>query len=529
MNPPTIQTVFPDKPETHRPGEFGTIISEVVLAEGASAADRVLGIAGPPEAVAAVVEVCEKEGYTVVEGAATAAEITLADIVAQLEKQAALQQPELVKAMLAKWDDLIAMFSPKKGPAHGERKHHKNSPSTLDAKNVCPGAYQRSGVSNARAEFGTMLHEACDSGDYSKLLDEELDVVLSCLDFVNERNAEFGPDPILLQEDYLPIDDRKVNGKDDPTSAGYLDRGIVARDFSRAAVRDFKFGLNPVTAADKNLQGITYSLGLLRWVELKFGVEARKKIKEIDVDFIMPYIGPEGTISTHTFKAEEFNRLYLQVCLVVAKAERMQAIFEEAENLKTPHARRVELLNSIEPELNPTESGCLFCGRLAICPAVGRMALSVSDKYEPLKVPGIINPSLVGTPEEAASALKFYAVMKELCESYRMMCTNRAVEDENWTPVGYSIVPSVRRTIIDKQKFYDTIRPLLSESDFLNSIDFTFGPVEEAVQLRAPRGKKKAALQELKDLLRVSGATEESDPIYSLHMDKKTTKTPSES
>jgi len=68
---------------------------------------------------------------------------------------------------------------------HGERVHHRNSPSTLDPTEACPGYKPESGTTNAAAEKGTELHEVCDGASSAHLNDDELRQVNRCLEYVD--------------------------------------------------------------------------------------------------------------------------------------------------------------------------------------------------------------------------------------------------------------------------------------------------------------------------------------------------------
>lgn len=500
----TVPTVSPDKPETHRPGEFGTVISEVVTKEEFERRSS--------EAEAAVNRaLCPKSGAEVVEKAAAAADPIetegnlslqkLSAAVTKVVRRAAVpleRRTEALRSIAAIIDKLYANVESSGG--HGARKHHKNSPSTLQSKEVCPGYFQQSNVSNARAELGTAMHEACDTGDFSSMDDEQVEVIEACLARVKEVFDSYGPGARILKEDYLPIDDRLP----DPTSAGYLDRGIISANGKRAAVLDFKFGLWPVEPAATNLQGLTYGLGILR---------QDPRVEEVYVEFLMPYIDG-GTLSNHTFTRAELERAKLRVYTVIARAEAAQEAFEQSELADTPE-EKAKILSRIQ--FNPTDKGCMFCDNKARCPALNQFALVVSSKYQPLQLPNIINPALISNPDDAAKGLQFFGIMKTLAESFRKRCTDKALNDEEtWLPTGYDLSLSVRRTIADKVRFYETIKPLLTQEELLQTMEFTLGPLEEAVKKKAPRGKKKAAVEELKLLLRANGATKESEPVASL-------------
>jgi len=367
-----------------------------------------------------------------------------------------------------------------------ERKHHKFSPSKLQSLEACPG-YESENTTSLASAAGTLQHDAADSGDFSKLDDEQMEKVQMCIDFVDEQVARLGPGAILIREEYLPIDEAE-------TTAGYLDVGAVSADGKKAIVIDFKYGLNPVEDAKNNLQGMAYLLGIYR---------RYPTIEEADVFFLMPY---QHNISHAPFTKAEFADMYLRICTIVARAKKATAAFET-------NAPALE-------ELKPTNGTCVFCARKADCPALHKLVLKAGKKYDPLVVPDVINPLLISSPVDAAKALKFFDVMAALAKSYRSKATEKAMNEENWVPEGYGLTSVSRRSIVNKGAFFETIKGLLTPEQVTECIDFTLGPVEKIVSESAPRGKKKEAVEDLKNLLAMNGATEEGAPIAVLRQKK---------
>ena len=63
-------------------------------------------------------------------------------------------------------------------------EHHALGPSTLKYVEICPG-YRSSDETNPFAEEGTMLHEAAETGNLDGLNDEQIRLVISCLDYLS--------------------------------------------------------------------------------------------------------------------------------------------------------------------------------------------------------------------------------------------------------------------------------------------------------------------------------------------------------
>jgi len=61
-------------------------------------------------------------------------------------------------------------------------KHAKHSPSSLGYKEICPAFRGRSGT-NPAAEEGTLMHEALEKDDFSKLNEEQAFLCGLCRDY----------------------------------------------------------------------------------------------------------------------------------------------------------------------------------------------------------------------------------------------------------------------------------------------------------------------------------------------------------
>lgn len=70
-------------------------------------------------------------------------------------------------------------------------QHHELGPSTLKYVEICP-SYRSSNETNVFAEEGTKLHEAAETGNLDGLDEEQMRLVISCLDYIKplEENAD---------------------------------------------------------------------------------------------------------------------------------------------------------------------------------------------------------------------------------------------------------------------------------------------------------------------------------------------------
>lgn len=70
-------------------------------------------------------------------------------------------------------------------------EHHELGPSTLKYVEICP-SYRSSGETNIFAEEGTLLHAAAETGNLKGLDEEQIKLVIACLDYIEpmEDNAD---------------------------------------------------------------------------------------------------------------------------------------------------------------------------------------------------------------------------------------------------------------------------------------------------------------------------------------------------
>ena len=68
-------------------------------------------------------------------------------------------------------------------------EHHELGPSTLKYVEICP-SYRSSNETNPFAEEGTMLHRSAETGNLEGLNEEQIRLVISCLDYIKPLELE---------------------------------------------------------------------------------------------------------------------------------------------------------------------------------------------------------------------------------------------------------------------------------------------------------------------------------------------------
>lgn len=232
--------------------------------------------------------------------------------------------------------------------AHAERLHAPKSPSSLEAREACPGWESRD-EETIWANDGERCHEAIEAklnGDDSKhnALPKDLhNFVTECYDHIAPRIA--GADAIITEQTLYhknPILREQSYGTPD----------VIAIRGSEAQIFDWKFGRRPVPASEHNLQGWTYTLGLF---------DTYDAVQTVSTHFVVPRV--HRCTSSHTFTRErDYQRILDRVLATVTNSM-------AADDQKT---------------YNVGWSSCAYCGRKATCLPIKKeiqnfMSNSVTD------------------------------------------------------------------------------------------------------------------------------------------------------
>jgi len=390
-----------------------------------------------------------------------------------------------------------------------ERKHHDFSPSTLASLEACP-CYesQQAATPHERTVAGTKAHGVAESGiDDPTLSDEDAAHAADCLDFVEERrnlmeaarkkevwrlavelagndshpdstyrDADEETPPVQeLKEVYWPIDEQH-------TTAGYADHVLVSHDGKRAEVLDWKFGRWKVADAKTNPQGIAYVLGVFHRFPL---------VELVTVFFKQPVL---SHMTEAQFTRAQIPELFLRIRTIVerAKVARAAGDFEGA---------------------NPGAPNCCFCKNIGRCPAVAKFALQVGSKFSPLQIPSEgITPSSLMNSRDTTLGLQLAQVLAVWSKSFRTQVTDRVLRGDADAPAGFKLTTRQTREVVDADKYKTIALRYLSPEQFEKSCEILFGKVEDWIKQAAPRGQKKAALENFNAELESEGAVAKSAP-----------------
>lgn len=390
------------------------------------------------------------------------------------------------------------------------RAHHPYSPSSLQSTEACP-CFKSRESKHIRTIIGTISHKVTETReDDNRLDDDDAAAAAECLDFYDTRvrgaveyrestvinlwkesNEERGemekqvPQVIELQETYLPVDDIKFEDAD-ATTAGFVDRVLIAHTREYAELFDWKFGMWPVEKAENNLQGIAYTLGLLR----KYPT-----LKEVRFFFKQPNT---GQISDAVFTRAMVAPLYLRIQVVVALARKARALTAKGDYSMA----------------NPMVPNCNFCANIADCTKVLDIALKVGKKFYPLEIPNDITPTAVHNGRDGELGMRLSGVLAVWAKAYRTRTTDRVIRGDAACPDGHVIQQRADREIVDPKLVRKIALKYMSKDEYeaLLPQEPPFGPMEELISEKAVRGNKKATVEEFQKQLLDSGAVKKGDP-----------------
>jgi hypothetical protein len=401
-----------------------------------------------------------------------------------------------------------------------ERPHHPFSPSSLQSREAC-ACYRNRNSTHVAAIRGTLQHKVVETGeDDASLGDDEALAAADCLDYYERQKqlleeartrAEraliaatqaagaktyIPPLPVLdLKEEYLPVDDcdfediiNTVKVITKSTTAGYVDRALIAHDRKYAILLDWKFGMWVVEEADNNLQGISYALGLFK----KYPT-----LEEIKFVFKQPHL---DLLTEHTFKRADIPKLYLRVQTVVARArEAYYRVEKDDYSMATPMV-----------------PACNFCALIGKCPKVANFACNVGAKFHPLEIPSDISPTGIKSGADTVLGLRLAQVMAVWAGAYKTQVTDRVIrqagaDGELIAPPGYVVQSRADREIADASKFKEVTLRFLKQEELDPLATYTFGRIEEKIKDNAPRGSKTSTVEQYQTELTNSGAVKKGE------------------
>lgn len=371
---------------------------------------------------------------------------------------------------------------------HKARKHHPFSPSKLGVYEACPKFKGLEGTNEA-AERGTLMHEASETLDFTKLTEEESEAVHDYLAFIADAKDAM-PGCTELTEIQVSIDDMD-------TTSGFLDKVLLSADMTFAHVIDLKTGYGDIEDADSNLQGLAYAIGVRR---------RHPTVRRVKVSFFMPR--QARSESTAEFTAEELDAAYARIVAVVRKAKR--AKYSKGFEMAVPHT-----------------GTCRFCEHLVKnrCQKAAGIVSQVG-KHMPIQVFSIEEMTTATDPVKLGQILDLLKFIDEVSKPIKARITEMVKMGH--TVQGYGLSCISEREVVDAklvEKIAVEEMTALGDLDPEATLDtcrkLSLSAVESELSNLAPKGAKQKAKELFRERILESGAVVKSTPKVFLKRDAK--------
>jgi hypothetical protein len=366
---------------------------------------------------------------------------------------------------------------------HSERAHSKISPSKLSALEKCAGF-----MADESAEVhpitlrGTAMHEAVESGDDSKLSEEERGWVKMCRDF---RSGFIPPNATCHRE--IRLD---VLGD----IWGFADE--VAVFGSAAYLLDWKFGISAQAPVEENPAAQAYVLGIFqKW----------PTVDHVHVAYCYPR---RDEVDTCHYHRKDVPMIRLRIETIAARVENF-AGWDAVEPVGLNGERGKALAKA--SLANPIPDNCRYCGRKATCQALHRMVLPIATRYaerKELEVPKG-DFSLVKSPEQFARLLDYAPVLEAMADSIKRHALEFREQTGQEIP-GYEMRSRKGKSkIVNADVAYKVANEFgVTHEQFMACVDVSAAQLRKAVEENAPKGQKSKFAAALDGELRDAGVLE---------------------
>ena len=364
-------------------------------------------------------------------------------------------------------------------------KHAKHGPSGLKYKNPETGgcSHWRNDphADKTAANAGTLQHDWMEAWGYY-ILDKEDKKPAPNQDLTDDQLTSVGfcqraVESHLRQADKVELEKMlTVNGIGKEITFGTSD--VVLITGKHLTLIDYKFGTGYIDAPEVNMQAKAYVAGAF---------QDNPAAETAEFIFLIPR---RDEVLRHTFKRSQLLELVEEIDRVVTAAE----------DPNSPY--------------NPSEETCIFCGEKPKCPAINAAAATVASKYGELQLPEEFHSSAIAAPDQMAKALQAASILERWAKSVRHHAMEMAQQGQDIP--GYEIkYRQSRRTVRDVQKAWEIVqhKTMLNLAEFLPACSVSITELEKAVKALAPRGQKKALVEEVFEALQDEGVLFRGDEI----------------
>jgi len=356
-----------------------------------------------------------------------------------------------------------------------ERPHAKRGPSSLKMYEKCPRYVPNDGDSEAAAR-GTALHLCMETDDWAPITDPvEVGLLRKTQGFLDAVFTKNGKPAEDHREIRLVIDLKLPSHflAEDREVFGTCDRFLVYG--TMAIMVDYKFGFRMVDHPRKNRQTHAYVLGAF---------DRFPQLDSITFFFLTPR---QDSVTYHTFYRSDMKWM----------REDLAGIIIDAVNPKSPH--------------KPGSDLCEFCelNLTGKCPAIFARGRELALKYDgSLALPDILHGSQITDPAMMAQALMIAPILEAWAQGVRRSAKSMSQEEKLHIP-GYRLaVQPGPREIIAPKRAYALVKDQLTPEEFAACTEISVTKLFDAYKDKFPKGKKKAALEELENQLLDQGLLE---------------------
>ena len=336
------------------------------------------------------------------------------------------------------------------------KTHARFSPSKLQAKETCSRfdyKEDEDGQENEFAAEGTLMHEALETGNLSKLDPEQQEQVVKVHAYFDSLLTGIDPKRVRrLSEVKVTLPDRTFGTADivilvadeDNATAGY------------AIVGDAKFGMKPVPPAHDNVQLMCYCGALL------FGTTETPLFftpREVYGHMVSPRI---NDASTTVFTMADKDRILARIDKILANA---------ANPFHAP---------------TPDVSQCPNCQWQATCPALKGLAVATGTELTTRKfLPSVFDLQQIDTaaPEDKAKVYALAQLLEGWAEQAKKAVT-KAVLEKGETVPGYEVRSRAGSAkITDVREAVSLLSTMLSKEEVLDAATLSITKLVDIVAL----------------------------------------------
>lgn len=366
---------------------------------------------------------------------------------------------------------------------HQSRGHSRISPSGLGTLAICPHFQNdNSRPEHTRTTEGTQIHNSLEIRNLKALPEHLRPIAQIGLDFWDKLRAE-NPS---WREELEPCIQVTEEMK------GHLD--VLRLGESQALILDYKTGLFKQATAKNNAQMKAYTLGVFK---------RHPEIQEVTV--YLAYLRLQE-VDYETFTRSQMDQLELDVLSILRRAQAAQR-------------------NEIQAH-NPDPAACTWCAKAGTCPALNALAVPTAQAYakarpEDLAIPEAYDPALISDPDTMSKALTVAGIMERWCDSVKHYALQMRMEHGMEIPGTTLSSRKGRSTILNAHEAYKIAESHgLSHDEIMSAVEVSATKLKDAIEDKAPRGKKKLASTALEDELVEAGVLQVGNESFYLRKTK---------